>query len=186
MFNKLLALLRTRWTDATNWAAANPALIRTCLWLFFTLIGGVLPTWGAVIIFALIGQSLTWSLFVSHGEFALYSASLIAPMFYTLTIDRPAGFPYRGWFTALGLALLTFAAIIFVVTVLAAQGALVPRYRLNEAFLIVSSLVGYAFTVTLVYFVTMLDMLNPPANLLAVRAEQEAELARQFHRERGD
>lgn len=171
------------WRDRIkSFANDRPVLKRSVLWLFFTFIGGLLPTWGALAVFCLFGQKLSVALFVANGEFALYAASLVATMFYTLAIERER-MPLRGWFMAVGLLFVVFATIVFSATLLASKSALVKTFSINMTFLASSTLILYLLSVVIVYCVTVLDMLYPPKDPMEVRNSQVDDLARSVREE---
>jgi hypothetical protein len=81
-----------------------------CLaWLAFTLVGGVMPVWGSMILTLIFNRSIVWTDYVANGEFALYSASIISGSAFLVFRDvRAKPFPYRLW---LGLACLVIALV---------------------------------------------------------------------------
>ena len=53
-------------------------------WFLYAVVGSLLPIWGSIILFALLGTWPGWDFFFSHGEFYIYSASFLSPMLYIL------------------------------------------------------------------------------------------------------
>ena len=82
-------------------------------WLIATIVGGLLPLWGSYLMLKLGGESVFVADFVSHGEFALYSASLLAPVFFIILRELPAGFPFRLWIGLVSVVLLLISALTF-------------------------------------------------------------------------
>ena len=60
------------WVDATYW-------------LILGSVGGLMPVWGGFFLLKLLSQSPDIYTFTQHGEFALYSASLLSAASYVIT-----------------------------------------------------------------------------------------------------
>lgn len=55
--------------------------------LLFTIMGSTLPLWGGALLIRLSDQWQSWSTFCFGGEFAIYSAALLAPILYIVLKD---------------------------------------------------------------------------------------------------
>lgn len=62
-------------TQRQHWAESSR-------WLMFTLIGSLIPVWGGAVLTLLYSGHPSIDDYTNHGEFALYSASLLAPALY--------------------------------------------------------------------------------------------------------
>jgi len=91
-------------------------------WLAFSLGGALIPVWGGMMLFRLFSKPVKFSDFSGNGEFALYSAAMLAPALYLILKDfKNSPFMYRHAFagiSALGLSLsmLLFAGVTAVHT----------------------------------------------------------------------
>jgi hypothetical protein len=150
-------------------------------WLGATLLGGLLPLWGSYMLFWVRGPSPSFGEFVRHGEFALYSASLLAAAFFLVLREWQEGFfPFRMIFGMVTMAALLLSAIIFAGVFEAnrtAQGA----NSLNMPFLVPFSIGLYVFTLALCFLITLIDMVGFTYEPQEVQAEEIAELASDFH-----
>src|SRR5438876_1135465 len=83
-------------------------------WLFYTMLGGLLPVWGGAILYRFFVGGATLLHFASHGEFTLYSAALLGPAIYIVVKEREeVSFPSRGSFVLSSIIFLLVAALIF-------------------------------------------------------------------------
>ena len=150
-------------------------------WLVATLLGGLLPLWGSYVLFWLKGPSPQFSEFVRHGEFALYSASLLAAALFLILRDWAIGyFPFRMLFGMVVVAALLIATIIFA-GVFEANQADDPAKILNINFLRPFSVGLYVVTLILAFIVTLIDMVGVTVDPQELQAEQDADLAEDFH-----
>ncbi len=64
--------------------------------MLYTLVGGLLPVHGGMLLFKLFSRVVQFSDFSDNGEFALYSAALLAPSLYLILKDyNTSNFLYR-------------------------------------------------------------------------------------------
>lgn len=97
-------------------SATKEQWINTAEWFLYTLIGGLVPLWLGVIILMVTSSWRGWDFFVVNGEFALYSASLLAPTIHILVKDtKKPGFKVLILFSMLFLIIST--ALYTTVTV---------------------------------------------------------------------
>lgn len=76
----------------------------------YTVLGGLAPLWIGLLLLRWYSQDVTLPTVASHGEFALYSASIVAPLLYQLGRDRSGGsLPGKGTLLLLGVAFLVFS-----------------------------------------------------------------------------
>lgn len=84
------------------------------LWIGFTLVGGLMPLWGGMIILGLPEGPAPLHELIKHGELSLYSAALVAPALYIVVNERfTVPFPSRAALVLTGLLLLLSAAFLF-------------------------------------------------------------------------
>ncbi|MFT3878765.1 MAG: hypothetical protein QM703_03780 [Gemmatales bacterium] len=66
------------------------------IWTVLTLALGLLPTWLLLLVQILTKKNPDLSDYVSHGEFALYTASILSGTLYIVSRNNPSGyFPMR-------------------------------------------------------------------------------------------
>lgn len=78
-------LRRPTWTESRD----------AGIWVVLTLGLGLLPLWGGAIIRFLFDRPWSLADFVVHGEFALYTASIVSGTVYILCREYPTQFPFR-------------------------------------------------------------------------------------------
>lgn len=91
-------------------AATKEQWVNTTEWFLFTLIGGLVPLWLGIILLKVTSSWRGWDFFVINGEFALYSASLLAPTIHILIKDTK-----KPWFK---LLILTSILLLIISTAL--------------------------------------------------------------------
>src|SRR5437588_3999549 len=74
----LISVLKT--SESQDWWESSS-------WLLYNLIGGLLPMWGGLLLLYIFGHHDRWQQLISRGEFALYSAALLAPAVYVVLKD---------------------------------------------------------------------------------------------------
>jgi hypothetical protein len=146
-------------------------------WLAYSLIGGLLPLWGGLLLLYLFGHHDRWPQLISHGEFAIYSAALLAPAVYVILKQIPAsGFVHQQAFVLLAFVGLLVSAILFTgVTILAESDS--TFLRLNQDALFRISVPLFVVSLAFAFVVTLLDnaRLNPDVRRLAEDARRRLE-----------
>ncbi len=154
---------REHWSDAIAW-------------LFFNLLGALVPIWGSLVILRLFSQNVTLDLFTAHGEFALYSASFLSAGFYVLSKDYGNDFigqivgrflqqgrreQIRSTFPGLRWFAMTYIFLIFISALLFAGAtfAHLPNITipLDVGLLSDATLVIFVITMALSFVITALD-----------------------------
>lgn len=94
--------------------AKRSHVVDSVVWFLFTIVGGLLPVWGGAVLLWIAPGNVHWLDFASHGEFALYSAALLAPAIYIVTAG-PGGvpFPSRTFVVLIEIILLLLAVLAF-------------------------------------------------------------------------
>jgi hypothetical protein len=131
--------------------------------------------------FCLKGPAPEFSEFIKHGEFALYSAAMLAAACFLIMREWPTGyFPYRIIFGMLAVAGVVLSAIVFA-GVFEANRPGAAAVNLNIEFLRPFSLILFVLSLLLAYLVTLIDMVGFSIDPRELQAEQDADLAAQFH-----
>ncbi|MGB7586662.1 MAG: hypothetical protein WBM11_17610 [Terriglobales bacterium] len=168
-----------------SWAAA-------WLWLAYTLFYGFMPVWLGVL--ALLGfsfnRSMNWRDFLIHGEFLIYSASLVAASTRLITRDVESGrsFPHRPWFNLISHAVIIPSAAVYAIAkaLSFSESPLAPR----GAFILYFSLVMVVSGVVFSFVVFLFDHRRssvPYINIQAERKHEQEDLSRSFDKlEKGE
>jgi hypothetical protein len=99
---------RVRWPTKTELGDAG-------IWLALTIFFGLLPLWGGVLLRFAFEREFKLADFVIHGEFALYTASIMSGTFYLCCRDRFRTFPlfpFRPYFLVVSVLLIAWSALI--------------------------------------------------------------------------
>lgn len=124
---------------------------KTASWaLLYTLIFGLLPTWAAILMHAIFSVDLKFESLAGNGQFAIYSAALIATGLYFIAREfNVSKFSGRPIFLILLCVLLIVASLI-VGSVTVSSAINLP---IDKTFIMISSVLIFAFTVP-IYFIT--------------------------------
>ncbi len=124
-------------------------------WLGFTILGGLLPLWGGATFLWVLSSDLSPSGFVDHGEFAIYSAGLLAPALFVVVREYKAPFPERaGW--ALFTVALLIVALLFFAAATAPGAAPTAGFEINRAALRVLTPILYLASLCLAFALTVI------------------------------
>jgi hypothetical protein len=146
-------------------------------WFVYTLVGSLLPIWGSWLLLPVLSQSVNWSDFVRHGEFALYSAAFLSPALYLITRDVAlAPFVHRQLFALSTIVLIVCSALLFAGVTAATKGS-IHGIVLDENVLIKVSIPLLLLSSLVAFVVTVLDnaRLRPDVRRLAAASEQQLE-----------
>jgi hypothetical protein len=155
-------------------------------WLLWTVLGGLLPIWGTVLLLLLFGQQVQLQSLMQNGEFVLYSASFFGGALYLIMRDfRTRLFPSRGLIGFTAVSLLLLSALIFSgVTVNAMSGNL--PFRVDGRFLEVMSYFLLAVSCIVGFLATVAGNAQTPPDIAGVKDAQLARLSREFDKLGGD
>jgi hypothetical protein len=150
-------------------------------WLLATVLGGLMPLWGSYILFLLKGKTPQLNEFVIHGEFALYSAAMLAAACFLIMREWPSGyFPWRIIFGMSAVAGVVLSALVFA-SVFEANLTATSAATIDVDFLRPFSLVLFSAAFVLSYVVTLIDLVGFTIDPQELQAEEDADLASQFH-----
>lgn len=153
--------------------------------LVFTLIGSLFPIWASYILLILLTTKFSFTDFIDHGEFALYSAALLSPALYIIGKDRkPAGFPYRTFFILLLPIGLLAAALVFSSVVFATVTQDQPL-NLNKQFLRYFTVILLSLSVLFSFLINVLDNIRREPDMHSIKAHEMKELEDQFDETEG-
>ncbi|MDP2278702.1 MAG: hypothetical protein Q8K51_10810, partial [Nitrospirota bacterium] len=148
--------------------------------MLFTLFGSLLPLWASYILLKVLASKFSFTDFIDHGEFALYSAALLSPALYIIGKDRtPAGFPYRIFFILILPMGLLFATLVFSGVVFATVTQNQPL-NLNKEFLRNSTVILLILSVLFPFLINVLDNIRREPDMRTIKAHEMKKLEDQF------
>lgn len=147
-------------------------------WLGFTLFGGLLPVYGGALFLWIFSSKWTPTQFVDHGEFAIYTAGLLASALFIVVREYQGPFPERaGWGLFTGV-LLVLSVLVFAAAAAADADPKVADH-LNKVPLRVVSLAFYVMSVVATYILTIRSQ-GLELDYQAVRGDTMAKLDKKF------
>ena len=161
--DRIITAIRNNWKDTANWLA-------------YTLIGGLIPVWGGMVAFVLLSKPVLFSSFSSNGEFAIYSAAMLAPSLYLIAKDRTtSNFLFRPFFSLMCIVGLLLSTILFAIVTAVNTGGL-GTVSLNVGFLRVFTLLLFAGSVLLSFVVTSVDAERIGIDIDQVRKKKKEQI----------
>lgn len=149
-------------------------------WLVFTIVGSLFPVWAGALLLMLTSQPFGWRDFFRHGEFALYSAAILAPAIQLLSREfRTIFFEHRWLHLLVAVVGLLVSALLFSAVIATSPPSGSPL-RLNQGMLIWGSMGLFLSSATFVFFVTFLDYQRLARDIRAVQDKSLRELKRSF------
>jgi len=131
--------------------------------LLFALVFGLLPVWGTMLLLRVLSRSIRWDDFVVHGEFAIYSASLVGPSLYQIWQLRGKPRAPGLGFLLVAVTGLLAATLIFAATALV---SLIPALgSIDRSFMAWISILLLTGAILFVYFVKILDNIHTSADV---------------------
>jgi hypothetical protein len=187
---RCLALLNWLWgIVARSWSAVVRVVRKPTSrhwyeslgWIFATVLGGLMPLWGSYLLFLIKGKTPQLTEFIIHGEFALYSAAMLSAACFLIMREWPTGyFPMRIIFGMTAVAGVVVSALVFAGAFEASLTPTTPP-TLDVEFLKSFSLYFFSLAFVLSYVVTLIDLVGVSIDPQELQAEEDAELANQFH-----
>jgi hypothetical protein len=163
---ELFLAVKSNWKEATKW-------------LLFTYVGGLIPVWGGYIIFNLYAKDASLSKFSDHGEFALYSAAMLAPALYYILKDlKTSTFIYRHFFALVCIVCLLVSALLYVGVASVSVGQIPATIDLD--FLRGITWVLFLIASLMSFLVTALDSSRTLRDIQTERARAFKNLEQQF------
>jgi hypothetical protein len=152
-------------------STSKEQFIESCNWLLYSLGGSTVPIWlGGYVLLPIFNQRFHWVQYGEHGEFALYSAALIAPTLRLIARDvEDFEFVRRQLFLFVGWIILTMSVAIYSGVITASSSAANELSRgagvgstanilsLNVTLLFRSSLCLFIVTAIFSFLVTLID-----------------------------
>jgi hypothetical protein len=153
-------------------------------WLVYSLLGGLAPIWCGVIISKILSHPPTLGQFTAHGEFALYTAAIVAPAFHTLSRDlKVPGFKGRQFFLLASVCCMVIAVCIYVaVSCAQIPGLMLAIGTIDQEFLRFFTPLLFVFAMGLAFIVTVLDYGRLSSDVREVVVEQRQELKDEFNK----
>jgi hypothetical protein len=150
--------------------------------MLYTLVGGLLPVYGGMILFKLFSRGVHFSDFSDNGEFALYSAAMIAPSLYLILKDYgSSNFLYRRAFALISFLGLLCATILFAGVTAVRTGGL-GAIAVDQQFLRWFTILLFMVAIFLSFLTSALDSERIAKDIYAVREQDFKNLEEQFER----
>lgn len=148
------------------------------LWLGFTLLFGLLPLYGGALFLWFLSSELSLRGFVDHGEFAIYSAGLLAPALFIVVREYHAPFPQRAFWGLISIVLLVLVMIVFAAAS-AADAAPDVAKNVNRISITAASVILYSLALGTAFILTVQrEALIVDAQ--AIRAKRTGSLEEEF------
>jgi hypothetical protein len=149
-------------------------------WLAFTVGCGFLPIIiGLLLVWGLSTKSFNWYDFVVHGEFVIYSATLVAASTRLISKDTETfPFVHREMFTL--AAILTLMSAIALYSAIKAAALLSLQATVNNDFTVRFSLGLLSFSIAFSFLVFLLDQQRINPNVMGISKQKEQKLADDF------
>jgi len=128
----------------------------TFSWLFWTLVGSLMPLYGGYLLLMALQKEPDFFRFVDSGEFAIYSATMLAIAFHIIIKDyKTSTIKYKTVFAGICFLCILCSAILFSAFTVA--GALDLFVDLNKDFMIIGSIVLYTISIILASLLKFMD-----------------------------
>lgn len=156
------------------------------LLIVFSLLGGLAPLWMGALLATIFGRAFTLETFASSGEFAIYSASVLAPTFYTVLHERTANRISGQLSLVLVSLVLLLVAVTFYLAVVPAPSRVIQLKELDMEVYTRTCGALLIISVAFALLVTALDNARTAPDVRAIAGNQERSLRDQFEIIRGD
>jgi len=149
-------------------------------------IGGLLPLWGSWLLLTLSKESASITDFIRHGEFLLYSASLLPTAAFLMLRDFKTPFPQRLIVGLVIIFLLVVSSLMFAgVFTITRHDVETTRPSVNVPFLAWVSIPLYLISLIAMLIATFFDMIVLSFDPLEKQERDEKNLAEQFRKLKG-
>jgi hypothetical protein len=146
----------------------------------YTAVGGLAPLWIGWIALTFFRRSPTIADFARNGEFALYSAAVLAPALYIVSTQVPPT-PIGGRAPLVLFCIaFTLCAVVGYVIVMPVASGLVGRVEVDELFLVKGTLSLFGLSMLLSFLITVLHNIRSDPEVRAMVEAQQAELEENF------
>ncbi len=167
-------------------ACSKDNFVSAAKWLAYTVGAGFLPLiFGLLLVWGFSHNSADYRDFIIHGEFAIYSATLVAGSARLIGRDSETGpFVHREMFIL--AAFLTLAVAVAVYISIKTATLLKLESMVNQEFIVWFSIRLLFFSVAFAFLVFLLDHQRFHPNVRAIAKQKEIDLVRRFNRENPD
>src|SRR5437899_544887 len=135
----------------TKWEHWRESLVL----MLFTVVAGVAPVWIGWILLKVYSQNASLARFAHNGDFAIYSAAIVAPIIYVIVKEHRVPFASRAVYTLVSVVILLFSVAAYAVVAPVTVGV-APDLRPDLAFLAPVTIWAYVVSVLLALVVTAL------------------------------
>jgi hypothetical protein len=159
----------------TKWEHWRESLLLT----LFTVGAGLSPVWIGWILMKVYNQNPSLAGFAHNGDFAIYSAAMVAPIIYLIVKEHQVPFASRAIYTLISVVILVFAVAAYAVVAPVTVG-IAPDLRPDMAFLAPVTFWAYVLSVLLALLVTALDNARMFPDVRAITERQQKDLEKKF------
>lgn len=168
------------------WILGAPHHRTALYWLAFTLFGGLLPLYGGAFFLWVLFSRFSWANLVDHGEFGIYSASVLASGLFVVSREYKVPFPERATWVLAAVVLLVLSVFVFSAAFAAANEPGLNS-NVNDFAIRVGSPILFSLTMAFVFSLTVRGQgLEEPREtqlaeeVVSIRGEQMATLEDDF------
>ena len=147
--------------------------------MLFTVGAGLSPVWVGWILLKVYHKTPSLVDFAHNGDFAIYSAAIVAPLIYLIVKEHRVPFASRAIYTLASVVILVFSIASYAAVAPATVG-IAPDLRPDMAFLAPVTLWAYVVSVLLALVVTALDNARMFPDVRAITERQQHDLEQRF------
>ena len=147
------------------------------MFMAFYVFGSLAPVLLSSVLLVLFTKPFGIGTFLDNGEFAIYTATALAPIFYLL-FKRDSGLDKLLYFLPMLGALLVATAVFSGLTIV--DSFEIKELQINTTFLRASSITIYALALLATFLVRLHENVEGVVNVEQGRKDREDELNEQF------
>jgi hypothetical protein len=159
----------------TKWEHWRESLLLT----LFTVVAGLAPVEIGWILLKVYSQNPTLERFAHNGDFAIYSAAVVAPILYLIVKEHRVPFANRAVYTLVSIVILLFAVAAYAAVAPVTVG-IAPNLRPDMGFLAPITIWAYVVSVLFALLVTALDNSRMFPDVRAITERQQRDLEQKF------
>ncbi|WP_379135203.1 hypothetical protein [Paenibacillus sp. sgz500958] len=152
----------------------------TSLWLFYTLVGSLIPTWGGIVLLFFFNKWQGWYLFYEKGEFILYSAALLAPALYVLI--KEAKRPGFQLMAVISIIILIISGLLYSAIALLSYNIIDSDIKIDMGLLANISLWLFLISIIIAFFAELLSKIQQDPNVEGIRSIEMTNLEDEYNK----
>ncbi|QYR20981.1 hypothetical protein KZ483_25110 [Paenibacillus sp. sptzw28] len=164
----------------TIFTATSEQWKSTSLWIFYTLLGSLIPTWGGIVLLVIFNKLQDWSVFYKNGEFILYSAGLLAPALFVLI--REAKRPGFQFMAIISVIMLLLTGLLYSAIALFGFKIIQSDIKINMGVLAKISLFLFVLSVFIAFLAELLSKIQQDPNVEGMRLREMNNLEDEYNK----